>query len=94
MERLDDSGDDINDVAAAANLKTDLQFPSPVRPGDRLTLVSECVEKRLSRSKPGLGIVSSTGRLVSQDGVVVLVMDTVTMIRTRAAAGEYAEEVD
>ena len=83
-----------DDVAAAANLKTDLQFPSPVRPGDRLTLVSECVEKRLSRSKPGLGIVSSTGRLVSQDGVVVLVMDTVTMIRTRAAAGEYAEEVD
>jgi acyl dehydratase len=86
-----ESGDD---VAAAANLKTELRFPSPVRPGDRVTLVSECVEKRLSRSHPGLGIVTGTSRLLNQDGVAVLVMETISMIRTRESPGEYAEEVD
>ena len=80
------------DVAAAANLKTELRFPAAVRPGDRLTLVSECLEHRLSQSNPGVGIVKSQSRLVNQDDVVVLFMDTVSMIRLRDAAGEYAEE--
>ncbi len=80
------------DVAAAANLKTELRFPAAVRPGDRLTLVSECLERRLSGSQPGVGIVKSQSRLVNQDDVVVLFMDTVSMIRLRDSAGEYAEE--
>ena len=80
------------DVAAAANLKTELRFPAAVRPGDRLTLVSECLEHRLSRSHPGLGIVTAQSRLVNQNEEVVLFMDTVSMIRLRDAAGEYAEE--
>ena len=80
------------DVAAAANLKTELRFPAAVRPGDRLTLVSECLEHRLSQSHPGLGIVTAQSRLVNQDEEVVLFMDTVSMIRLRDAAGEYADE--
>ena len=80
------------DVAAAANLKTELRFPAAVRPGDRLTLVTECRERRLSGSKPGVGIVTSQSRLVNQDDVVVLFMDTVSMIRLRDSAWEYAEE--
>ena len=78
------------DVAAAANLKTELAFPHPVRPGDCLTLRSECLQKRLSRSHPGLGVVSARSRLENQEGTVVLVMDTVSLIRRRETQGEYA----
>ena len=78
------------DVAAAANLKTELRFPAAVRPGDRLTLLTECLDQRLSRSQPGVGIVTAQSRLVNQDDVVVLFMDTVSMIRRRDDAGEYA----
>ena len=77
-------------MAAAANLKTELAFPNPVRPGDRLTLRSECLQKRLSRSHPGLGVVSARSHLENQEGTVVLVMDTVSLIRRRETQGEYA----
>ncbi len=49
-----------------------MQFPNPVRPGDRLTLVAECVARRESRSRPTLGIVMRVAKLVNQHGLTVL----------------------
>jgi acyl dehydratase len=35
----------------------DLHWPNPVRPGDQLRLETEITEARLSRSRPGYGII-------------------------------------
>jgi len=52
---------------------TEVGFPHPLFHGDTLYSESEVVEKRLSQSRPGQGIVTlrHTGR--NQDGVVVAV---------------------
>lgn len=60
-------------IAVLAMLGKDgMRFPNPVRPGDRLTYHSECVEKRASRSRPDRGIVRVRDRLVNQRGEAVL----------------------
>jgi acyl dehydratase len=72
-------------VAAAAMLGLSLQFPTPVRPGDVLRLIDECVEKRLSSSRPGLGVVKSRSRLVNQADDEVMVMESSYLVRCREA---------
>jgi len=72
--------------AVVANLGADsLKFPEPVRPGDTLTLTGECVAKRVSKSRPGLGIVTSRTRLINQKGDVVMETDTKYMVKLRDA---------
>lgn len=70
-------------LATAAMLGTSLRFPTPVRPDDLLTLRDECLEKRLSRSRPGLGIVKSRTSLVNQSGEEVFVMESDYLVRCR-----------
>jgi acyl dehydratase len=72
-------------LAVAAMLGITLRFPEPVRPGDLLHLLDECVEKRLSDSRPGLGIVKSRTTLVNQAGAEVLVMESSYLVRCREA---------
>ncbi len=50
----------------------DVQFPIPVRPGDRLSITSECVEKRESRSKSDRGVAHFVSTMHNQNGDVVL----------------------
>ena len=59
---------------------TEVQFPHPLFHGDTLYSESEVVEKRLSESRPGQGIVTlrHTGR--NQDGVVVAVATRTVMV--------------
>jgi acyl dehydratase len=58
----------------------ELRFHKPARPGDTLTLVMECVEKRASRSRPEAGIVTVRLALVNQDDEVVMShLDTVLL---------------
>ena len=59
---------------------TEVQFPHPLFHGDTLYSESEVVEKRLSKSRPGQGIVTlrHTGR--NQDGVVVAVATRSVMV--------------
>jgi acyl dehydratase len=59
---------------------SDVQFPHPLFHGDTLYSESEVVEKRLSESRPGQGIVTlrHTGR--NQDGVVVAVATRSVMV--------------
>ena len=56
----------------------ELRFPHPVYPDDDLRLTIECLELRVSNSKPDRGIVKFGFRVDNQDGVTVLsYLDTV-----------------
>jgi acyl dehydratase len=61
-----------------------LSWPQPVRPGDRLTVRSEILETRPSRSKPDRGLMKVRVDTLNQDGAVVqsLVCNLVVLRRT------------
>ena len=68
-------------IAAKSDLKMatigllgydELRFPNPARPGDRLTITSECIEKRESQSNPNHGIVRTIVEIINQKGERVL----------------------
>ena len=48
-----------------------LNWPRPVRPGDTLSVVSEILEVRPSRSRPTQGMIKVRSRTVNQNGEVV-----------------------
>jgi acyl dehydratase len=72
-------------VAGIASLKHEIELPNPARPGDRLTLTMTCVETRASASRPDRGLVTFDGVLANQDGMPVLRLRSLMMIRTRPA---------
>ncbi len=45
---------------------TDLEFPNPMRPGDRITLTSTVTQKRSSKTKPDRGIIHYAVKLTNQ----------------------------
>lgn len=59
-----------------------VQFPKPLRPGDRVRTRSVTTEKRLT-SKPGRGILTSQADLVDQDEDPVLRVLVKAMLATR-----------
>ncbi len=71
-------------IALVANLGAEsLRFPAPVRPGDELTLWSDCIATRASRSRPALGIVTTKTRLENQRGELAMEMSTIFMVQRR-----------
>jgi acyl dehydratase len=61
------------ETAALGRLGTDdMRFPNPARPGDRISLTMECVDKRESQSKPDMGIAINSITLNNQNGEPVL----------------------
>ncbi|MGY1633525.1 MaoC family dehydratase [Geodermatophilus sp. SYSU D01186] len=64
----------------------ELRWIAPVRPGDELTLRTTVEEARRSRSKPDRGLVRTRIELIDQDGVVVLSMVAMNLVRARPAA--------
>ena len=50
----------------------DFRWPRPVRPGDRLRVVSEVIEVRASGSRPTIGIVRVRHTTLNQNGEPVL----------------------
>jgi acyl dehydratase len=70
-------------MATAAMLAMTIQYPMPVRPDDVLRQFDTCVEKRLSNSRPGLGIVKSRTTLVNQSDEEVLIMESSYLVRCR-----------
>ena len=62
-----------------------LEFLRPVRPGDRLSLRVEVVERRRSRTRPDRGLVRVLARLINQDGETVLEKRGKSFFRTRPA---------
>jgi itaconyl-CoA hydratase len=64
----------------------DIAFPHPLFAGDTLTTESVVVDKRLSSSRPGQGVVqiAHTGR--NQDGTVVATAVRTVLVRCRPEA--------
>ncbi len=80
-------------TAAVSALGFDeLRLHAPVRPGDELRARSEITDVRLSRSRPGIGIVSSRGELRNQRDEVVFSLASAALIRCRPEAGEGGED--
>lgn len=70
----------------AANLSwTDIKLPRPVFAGDTLWAESEITDKRESRSKPNVGIVSMRSRGINQRGEVVIEFKRTFMVYKRDA---------
>jgi len=65
----------------------ELRWLKPVYPGDVLRLETEILSKRASRSRPEMGSIESQVRVFNQDGVAVMSMKSIGLIRTRAGSG-------
>lgn len=73
-------------TAALGRLGTDdLRFPNAVRPGDRISLTIECIDKRKSRSNPDRGIVTNSIILRNQSGEPVLTLKDAILVARKPA---------
>jgi acyl dehydratase len=63
-------------------------WPTPVRPGDRLSGRVEIKESRVSVSKPDLGFVRYTSTLSNQKGEEVFVTTSTLIVKPRPAPTE------
>jgi acyl dehydratase len=61
----------------------EMNWPSPVKPGDRLHGRVEIKESRISKSKPGLGFVRYTAKLYNQRDDCVFVTTSTLIVRAR-----------
>lgn len=61
-----------------------LKWLAPVYPGDTLSVRFTVLESRPLASRPGVGLIRSSWRVLNQDGVVVLSMEGHGMFRQRA----------
>ena len=66
-----------------AFLNMQLDVKSPVLAGDTIHVECEVTESRLSRSKPGRGLVRTSNSVVKQDGTVALVYTPLRMIKCK-----------
>ncbi len=64
----------------------EIRFPKPVRHGDTLYAETVVLDKRLSASRPGEGIVTFEHTGHNQDGDVVVVAVRTTLMQVRPAA--------
>jgi acyl dehydratase len=65
----------------------ELRWPAPVNPGDRIRVEIEILEARLSKSKPGYGIVRYRCSTLNQDDKVVQSFLALVLIPTRQSPG-------
>jgi acyl dehydratase len=61
----------------------ELRWLKPVYPGDTLSCETEVLEKRVSASRPEMGLFKSRMTVRNQDGVAVMTMLSNGMIATR-----------
>ena len=61
----------------------EMVWPTPVRPGDRLSGTVEIRESRISKSKPELGFVRYTATLTNQENDDVFITTSTLMIKSR-----------
>lgn len=61
----------------------ELRWRRPVRPGDRLHVERELIEKRRSESRPDFGVLRARVAVVNQDGDTVMSMISVGQVPTR-----------
>lgn len=63
---------------------TDLQWIRPVLAGDTLTYFARILEARVSKSKPGFGIVTQRNYAINQNGIPVFAFTGAVLWGTRA----------
>jgi acyl dehydratase len=73
----------IRTAAISALGTTNMVNHAPVRPGDVLTHVNEVIDRRPSKSRPGVGIVSFRNTLSNQKGEAVFSYENAALIRFR-----------
>ncbi len=61
----------------------EVRFLNPVRPGHRLSLTSECLDKRASKSRPDRGIIKFKATIQTQYDEIVLSYIHLVMVRKR-----------
>ena len=64
----------------------ELRWLKPVRPGDVLSVRSEVIEVRPSKSRPERGIMRSRFEVFTEDGAVVMTLSSVSLLRRRPSA--------
>src|SRR5882762_9253109 len=64
----------------------EMKWLAPLRPGDDLVLDVDVVEARLSRSRPGTGIVTFKGSVRNAAGQVLAEMTSPIIVKRRAVA--------
>src|SRR5579872_4422712 len=62
-----------------------MKWPIPVAPGDELRIETEVLEKRLSKSRPGVGLMKMRTRTLNQNGEVVQELIGSAMVPRRQA---------
>jgi acyl dehydratase len=74
----------LNFAEGAIGLGVDeLRWPNAVRPGDVLTVETEIIDLRPSRSKPGYGIIRLQNVTTNQRGEIVQTMQANAMVPRR-----------
>ncbi|WP_296676338.1 MaoC family dehydratase [Novosphingobium sp.] len=63
----------------------ELRWLRPVFPGDVLRVETELLSKRASQSRPEMGSFQSAVRVFNQDDALVMTMQSIGLIRLRAA---------
>lgn len=67
-------------IAFIGGLEWRTRFTAPVRPGDRLVATCQCVEKRVSRSRPDCGIARFMTVMRNQRGENVITSEMTTLV--------------
>src|SRR5690606_1194127 len=62
----------------------ELRWVQPVKPGDVLHLRAQVLEKRESKSKPGIGIMKNYVEVLNQKNEIVLTMKSTGFVRKRS----------
>jgi len=76
-------------IASLGGLGKDkVRYPNPVRPGDQITVFHECIEKRVSKSRPECGIVRMAVKVTNQDDKPVLTYETTLLVARRMLLSE------
>jgi len=68
-----------------AFLGMQLDIKGPVLSGDTIHVECEVIEARLSKSRPGRGLVRTRNRIVKQDGTVAIEYTPLRMMKCRNA---------
>ena len=66
-----------------AFLHMEMNVHAPVFAGDTIHVEVEVVEARLSRNRPGRGLVRTRNQVVKQDGTVVITYTPLRMVKCR-----------
>ena len=64
----------------------ELRWLAPVRPGDKLTVQAKVLQARRSNSKPDRGLIHTSVKVLNQDGIMVMTMKAVNVVRCRQAS--------